>query len=156
MKVLGIDPGIERLGWCIAIRDGASVQRLSSGVKKTKSNLTKEIRLYDIHDFLEKLVKKEKPNVLGIESLFFSTNAKTAITIGEVRGVVLAIAGKYKLDVKEFSPPQIKLAICGYGNAGKKDVASMLKHSINVPPYKALDDETDAVAIALTALFHRN
>ena len=152
MIILGIDPGIERLGWGVIKKTpSGKFIRIDSGVKKTLSSQEKGARLLEIYNFLDKLVVSQKPLLLGIERLFFTTNAKTAITIGEVRGVILTVAAKYNIPAMELSPPEVKIAICGYGKANKKDVASMLKVSIDLPSRKMLDDETDALALALTA-----
>lgn len=152
MIILGIDPGIERLGWGVIQKTpSGGFFRIDSGVKKTFSSTEKGLRLLEIYKFLDALIGKQKPTLLGIERIFFTENAKTAITIGEIRGVILTIAAKHKLPALEFSPPEVKMAICGYGKAGKKEVASMLKFSIELPPRKMLDDETDALALALAA-----
>lgn len=156
MKILGIDPGIERLGWGILIKNGGKIERINSGVKKTLKTQEKNERLFEIQCFLDELIKAEKPNAISVERLFFTKNAKTALTISEVRGVILSTAQKYKLIISEFTPLQVKMAVCGYGKATKEDVAKMLKLSIALPQNKVLDDETDALAIALTgALHHR-
>ena len=147
--ILGIDPGIERLGWGLIKKDGNKFERIDSGVKKTLKTQKNAERLFLIQSFLEKLIEKEKPDELSVEKLFFSKNVKTALNISEVRGVVLATAQKYGLIIKEFTPLQIKMAVCGYGKADKKDVARMLALSIKLPQNKLLDDETDALAIAL-------
>lgn len=152
MKILGVDPGIERLGWGIVEKNGSEFKRINSGVKKTLKTSRKSARLWDIFDFLDKLIKKEKPDGLSTEKLFFAKNVKTALIIGEVRGVILAAAEKNKLPIKEFAPLEVKVAVCGYGRAGKENVASMLKLSIKMPAKKLLDDETDALALALTSL----
>ena len=102
------------------------------------------------------LIKKEKPNTISVEKLFFSKNVKTALNISEVRGVILATAQKHGLEIKEFTPLQVKTTICGYGKATKEDVARMLKLSIKLPQKTLLDDETDALATALTAAFYRS
>ena len=107
-----------------------------------------------IKECLEGLAKfkKEKPDGLSTEKLFFAKNVKTALVIGEVRGIILAVAEKNGLPIKEFAPLEVKVAICGYGRASKENVASMLKLSIKMPKNKLLDDETDALALALTSL----
>ena len=153
-KVLGIDPGIERLGWGVVQKTPTGFARLDSGVFKTQKTLPQEKRLAAIYHFLKKLLVKIKPDVVGIEKLFFATNAKTAITIGEVRGVILLAAAEYGANIKEFAPLQVKMAVCGDGKADKKRVAAMLRYSIALPNRALLDDETDALAIALTALVH--
>lgn len=151
MNILGIDPGIERLGWGLVQKTRTGFLRLDSGVKHTSSDDDKGKRLLEIHNFLDELIYVQKPGLLGIERLFFTTNAKTAITIGEVRGVILTLAAKYSVPTVELSPPEVKTAICGYGKANKKDVEAMLRFSIELPTRSMLDDETDALAIAISA-----
>lgn len=156
MKILGIDPGIERLGWGLIKKEVSKIERVSSGVKKTLKTQTNAERLFEIQSFLDKLIKKEKPDTISVEKLFFSKNIKTALSISETRGVILATAQKYGLNIVEFTPLQVKAAICGYGKASKIDVANMLKLTINLSKNCLLDDETDALAIAITAAFYRS
>ncbi|OGF51737.1 hypothetical protein A3I27_04535 [Candidatus Giovannonibacteria bacterium RIFCSPLOWO2_02_FULL_43_11b] len=154
MKVLGIDPGIERLGWALVLGERKKSKYIVSGVKKTlKSKPTKE-RLLDINNFLEELIKKEKPDILSVEKVFFSKNVKTALIIGEVRGIVLMLSAKHNLKLLEFGPAEIKLSIAGYGGADKRSVYNMLKLTVSLPDRKFLDDETDAIAIACCGVIH--
>jgi len=132
MKILGIDPGIERLGWGIVEKNGSQLARIRSGVKKTSKNQKEDERLWEIFVFLDKLIKKEKPNAVSTEKLFF-----------------LAIARKHHLPIKEFAPLGMKMAICGYGRADKRAVANMVKLMLNLPQKELLDDETDALALAI-------
>jgi len=144
------------LGWGVLIKknDGV-VERVDSGVKHTPKTDRTSKRLYAIQQFLDKLLQKEKPDLVSVEKLFFSKNVKTAMIIGEVRGVILATIEKHSVPIVEFTPMEMKVAVCGSGAAGKADVASFLKLSITLPSEKLLDDETDALALALTALVHK-
>ena len=155
MKVLGIDPGIERMGWGVVQKTSTGFARLDSGVFKTPKALPQEKRLAAIYYFLNKLLMRTKPDIVGIERLFFAANAKTAITVGEARGVILLAAAEYGATIKEFTPLQVKMTVCGDGRADKKRVAAMLRYSIALPNRALLDDETDALAIALTTLVHK-
>src|SRR3989344_3646567 len=94
MKILGIDPGIERLGWGIVEKNGSEFKRVASGVKKTLKTQKEAERLWEIFEFLDELIKKTKPDAVSTEKLFFAKNVKTALVIGEVRGVILAVAQK--------------------------------------------------------------
>lgn len=152
-KILGIDPGIERLGWGLIEKQPRKIERISSGVKKTLKSKKKSERLWEIHQFLDALFEKERPDILSTEKLFFATNVKTALVIGEVRGIILALGEKYGVSIVEFAPLEVKMAICGYGHASKKNVADMLQISIKLPKNKLLDDETDALALAVAASF---
>ena len=154
MRVLGIDPGIERLGWAVLEKDGRKFNYLASGVKKTLKTSAREVRLLEIHDFLEKLISEHKPELVSLENIFFSNNAKTALIIGEVRGIILMLAAKHNLAVMEFGPAQIKLALAGYGRADKSSVLNMLKLTLNLPNKKFIDDESDAIAIACCGIIH--
>ena len=155
MKVLGIDPGIERLGWGVIKKTSEGIERINSGVKRTSKIHTKEQRLLEILEFLEGLIAKERPRVLSLEKIFFSKNTKTALTIGEVRGVVLALAAKHHLEVKEFAPLTVKAAVTGFGGASKEGVANILRLSMKLPSHKLLDDETDALAVALCGIYSK-
>jgi len=155
IRVLGIDPGIERLGWALVEKTKEGFEKIDSGVKRTSKDLPTSKRLFEIYKFLYQLIKKEKPDMLGTEKLFFASNAKTALTIGEVRGVILTVAEMHSLSIKDFTPLQLKMTICGYGKASKQEVASMLGLSIKLPKKKLLDDETDAIALAIAAIVYR-
>ena len=154
--ILGIDPGIERLGWGLIKKDGNNIERIDSGVKKTLKTKKYSERLLEIQCFLEDLIKKRKPDTISIEKVFFFKNAKTVLNISETRGVILVTAQKHGVNIVEFTPLQIIMAICGYGKATKDQVANMLKLSIVLPQKKLLDDETDALAIALTGAVFRS
>lgn len=152
-RILGIDPGIERLGWGLIEKQPRILERISSGVKRTVKTKKESARLWEIHQFLDDLIKKEKPDIISTEKLFFSKNVKTALVIGEVRGIILALAEKHGALINEFAPTEVKMAICGYGFATKNNIAEMLKLSIKLPKNKLLDDETDALALAVAASF---
>lgn len=156
MKILGIDPGIERLGWGILEKTLQGILYIDSGVKKTLKTKSQSERLLEIYQFLDVLMKTSNVDVVSTEKLFFATNAKTAIIIGEVRGVILTSVALHKKPLVEFTPLQIKMAVCGNGKADKKEVARMLGYSMALPQKSMLDDETDALAIALTAVVTRN
>jgi crossover junction endodeoxyribonuclease RuvC len=154
--ILGIDPGIERLGWGLIKKNGNKIERIDSGVKKTLKTQKNAERLFEIQFFLDDLIKKKEPDLVSVEKVFVSKNAKTALNISETRGVILATAQKHDLHIVEFTPLQVKMAVCGYGKATKADVANMLKLSITLPQKQLLDDDTDALAIALTGTFYRS
>lgn len=151
MKILGIDPGIERLGWGFIEKTQYGIKRLDSGVKRTLKTKRESERLWEIYEFLDAMIQKEKPEVLATEKLFFSKNVKTALIIGEVRGLILALSAKHSLTLKEFAPLEVKLAVCGYGRAEKTSVAHMVRLMLQLPQNKLLDDETDALALAIAA-----
>ena len=156
IKVLGIDPGIERLGWALLESENKKFRYLSSGVKKTLKTDLQSKRLLEIHNFLDKLILEEQPNFLSLERLFFSKNVKTAMVVGEVRGVILMLASKHNMEIAEFGPNEIKLTLAGYGKADKKSVLNMVKMTVSIPDKKITDDESDALAIACCGVIHSN
>lgn len=155
IRILGIDPGFDRLGVCILDKEGGKETLVTSlGILTSKSEVFEDRLLY-IGDAVEKLVTKYKPDHLAIETLFVTKNQKTAMLVACVRGVIIYLCKKHGLSIFEYSPPQIKLAVTGYGQAKKDDVAYMVSKIIAIPKdKKQLDDEVDAIAIALTHSAH--
>ena len=162
MKILGIDPGFERLGVAVL----APVAREQRGIKKhdhevifsecfkTLVKLEFPERLKLIGEEVQKIIKKYQPEVLAIETLFLTTNHKTVMRVAEARGVVIYEASKAGLKIFEASPPQIKIATTGYGRADKKQIIKMVKILVDIKKETESDDELDAIAIALTAFAH--
>ncbi len=155
MRVLGIDPGIERLGWGIVEKTPKKAACVLSGVKKTSKIKSEAARLGEIMEFLDGLLKRERPDLISVEKIFFSKNVKTALIIGGVRGIILALSEKHGIKIKEFTPLEVKVALTGYGRAGKENVARMLRLSLESAPPKMLDDESDALAVALCGAYSR-
>lgn len=156
MRILGIDPGFERLGVAILEKnkDSKKEKVLFSECFKTSAKLEFSERLFLIGKEIKKVIKKFKPEVLAIETLFFTTNQKTVMRVAEVRGVVMYEASLVGLKIFEASPPQIKIATTGYGKANKEQVMKMVKVLVEIDNTKKSDDELDAIAIALTAFAH--
>ena len=162
MKILGIDPGFERLG--VAVLENSKGNKklfdyaqgkervLFSECFKTSAKLDFSERLSLIGEEVKKIIKKYKPDVLSIETLFFTTNQKTVMHVAEARGVVMYECAKAHMKIFEASPPQIKIAITGYGKANKEQVKKMVKLLVDIDNTKKSDDELDAIAIALTAV----
>ncbi len=150
MKILAIDPGYERLGIAILeknINEKETV--LFSDCFRTSPNLNFEDRLLDLGLKIETVIQTHSPTVLSIENLYLSNNQKTAMRVAEVRGMIIYIAKKYNLTVKEYNPMQIKLAVTGDGKSTKDQMMKMVALLVrNIKP-KALDDEYDAIAIGL-------
>lgn len=152
MRVLGIDPGFERLGIAVVEKEKSSKEvLLFSECFKTSKSLAFTERLKLIGLRIEELIEEYKPTHLGIETLFIETNQKTAMRVAEVRGTILYIASKYGLVICEYSPLQIKSAVTGYGKADKRAVMMMVPKLIKIEDERRMiDDELDAIAIALT------
>ncbi len=154
MKILGIDPGFERLGIAILEKNKGDKREkvIFSECFKTSAKLEFAVRLNLIGEEVKKIIKKYKPEVLAIETLFLTTNQKTVMHVAEARGVVICEGIKAGLKIFEASPPQIKVATTGYGKANKEQIIKMVKILVDInKEKKESDDELDAIAIALTA-----
>lgn len=152
MRILGIDPGIGRLGWGIVEKQGSKVKPIAFGCIETeKQDLSK--RLVVIYIKLKELIAEFKPEAVGIEDLFFNKNVKTAFAVGQARGVVLLCVEQSGLPVTVFTPSVIKSTIAGYGKADKKQVGQMVKLTLKLDKVPSPDDTADALAIALTYAF---
>ena len=157
MIAIGIDPGFGRLGCAVLKKQGENgLKIVKADCIKTKTGLGHEKRLLFIINELEKIVKKFKPALLGIERVFFAKNQKTAFQIAEVRGAILYLAAKNQIPIIELTPLEVKTALCGYGKADKKQVQKMVKSILKLPSIIKQDDINDAVAIAITALSYKN
>jgi len=152
MRVLSIDPGYERLG--IAILDGPTGNETlqHSDCFRTSAKTPHSERLNAIREEIDRLIKTLHPTTLALETLYFNINQKTAMKVAEVRGTIIATAAAHSLEVAEYTPGQIKIAITGYGKSDKKQVMQMTQKLIKVPDKKILDDEYDAIAVGITAI----
>ncbi len=157
MRILGIDPGFERLGIAILEKNKDSRQEvvLYSECFKTPAELEFSERLFLIGQEVKKVIKKFKPDVLAVETLFLNTNQKTVMRVAEVRGVIIYTAAGAGLKVLEISPLQVKMAVTGYGRSDKEQIKRMLKMLIGVDGTTKSDDELDAIAVALTAFTYK-
>lgn len=155
MRILAIDPGFDRMGLAVLEGDPSRPTHVwSECIIPPKG--TPEERLAHVHEAVALAIREHAPDRVAIESLFWSTNnKKSALGVAEARGAALSAAAEAGLSVSEHSPQQVKLAVTGYGNADKKAVASMIPRLIALPPKKRLDDELDAIALAIAALSTR-
>jgi len=150
MKVLGIDPGYERLGIAIVEKQGNKETLVYSECFQTNSKTPFHERLGLIGERVRNIISEYKPDVLAIETLMFNTNQRTAINVAEARGVILYEGTRGGLEVAEYNPLQIKIALTGYGRSGKEQVTEMVKRLVSINKKDAKDDEYDAIACALT------
>lgn len=153
MRILAIDPGFERIGIAVLERLPKEKDTLVySACFKTKASLPFHERLALIGAEVEGVIKKYKPIAMAIEKLYFTTNQKTVMGVAEARGVIVYCASHNNLDIFEYTPPQIKVAVTGYGKADKSMVINMVRKLIEVRKETKSDDELDAIAIGLTCL----
>lgn len=152
MRVLGIDPGYDRLGIAVLDGDRNTQTLIHSECFETDKKSEFVERLHAGTSRVGEIIKKFSPDIVALETLFFSNNQKTAMHVAEMRGALLFTAHNTGCAVVEFAPQQVKSAVAGSGRGAKADVASMLALLIKLPEKKMLDDEYDAIAVALTAL----
>ncbi len=153
MRIIGIDPGIARTGWGIIEKKGQLVTPIEFGCIETAAKSETPNRLVQIFSFLIKLLDDHHPDALSIEELFFNTNAKTALIVGQARGVIMLAAAQQKIPISVYTPLQVKIAITGYGRAEKSQIGHMVKILLKLPSIPKPDDTADALAIALTHAF---
>ncbi|MDE2399505.1 MAG: crossover junction endodeoxyribonuclease RuvC [Patescibacteria group bacterium] len=153
MRILGIDPGYERLGVAVLEKNKGDKREkvIFSECFKTSAKLDFSERLLLLGEEVRKVIKKFKPEVLSIETLFLTSNQKTVMRVAEARGVVIYEAVQVELKIFEATPLQIKVATTGYGRADKNQIMKMVQMLVEVEKNKTSDDELDAIAIALTA-----
>ena len=154
MRVISVDPGYDRLG--------VAIMELENGVEKLiystciltnkQQNINK--RLLFIGGEFNSLLKKYSPDSLGIETIFFNQNQKTAIGVAQARGILIYLAQTSGCAVYEFGPQEIKIAVTGYGKSDKTAVIEMVKRLVPSSPESVLDDEYDAIAVGITCLAH--
>lgn len=153
MIVLGIDPGTARMGYGILeVKPKKVAVLLHSGVIVTSPDLEAHYRLKFLYKNLTDLIKAYSPSTIVIERLFFNTNAKTAIAVGQARGMVLLAAADKKLDVVEYTALEAKRELTGYGRADKKEMQVAVKDVLGLDTIIKSDDANDAVAMALCFL----
>ena len=155
MRILGIDPGLAITGWSIIDFDEqGQPSAIDYGTILTKKDFSVSQRLKEIYTDMREILLKYKPDICGIETLLFYNNAKTAIVVGEARGVVLLAIEESNLPIHEFTPLQVKSSISGYGKADKKQVQENVKMICRLEEIPKPDDVADAIAIAI-ACFDR-
>jgi len=150
MRVLGIDPGIGRLGWGIVDVSGGKLRAEDYGCIETEPNSDVSRRLLEISNELSKIFKKYKPDVMAIEELFFGANSKTALVVGQARGVVFLVSAQNKIPISVYTPLQVKMALTGYGRADKNQISQMIKIVLKLEKIPKLDDTSDALAVAVS------
>lgn len=149
MRILGIDPGFAIVGCGIVDYIGNKFSVVDYRAVTTKAGGKLENRLKSIYDGLCALINEFKPDCITVEELFFNTNAKTAIQVGQARGVILLAAVNNGVEVFEYTPLQVKQAVVGYGRAEKLQVQQMVKSILNLKAIPKPDDVADGLALAI-------
>lgn len=152
MRVIAIDPGYDRLGVAVMENTGGVETLLYSACIETNRVDSLADRLVTVGEEFARLLHLYTPDALGIETLFFNKNIKTAIGVAQARGVLLYLARQANCAIYEFGPQEIKSAVTGYGKSDKKGVIDMIMRLVKDAPINALDDEYDAIAVGVTCL----
>ena len=149
MIILGLDPGLAIVGWGVLESARRGFRVLGYGSVTTPANTPTEERLATIYSDMNELFMRFRPDAVSVEELFFSKNITTGIRVAEARGVLLLSAQQHCVPVFEYSPPQVKQAVVGYGNAEKRQVISMVTSLLSLKAPPKPDDTADALALAI-------
>ncbi|MBE7033331.1 MAG: crossover junction endodeoxyribonuclease RuvC [Ruminococcaceae bacterium] len=149
MRILGIDPGIAIVGYGVVDKEGNRYKTIAYDAVTTKAHTPLEDRLQKVYDGVCEIIKEYKPDAMSIEELFFNNNAKTALTVGQARGVIILAAVQNHIPVYEYTPLQVKQALTGYGRASKTQIQQMMKSMLGLTEVPKPDDVADALAIAV-------
>ena len=152
MRVLGIDPGLARLGWGVVDLEGQRMRLAGCGIIDTAAHTPFPERLISIRQGLEELLSQYGPDEIVFEELFFAKNITTAFSVGAARGVAIAACAEHCPLLYEYTPMQIKQGITGYGRADKKQVQQMVMLILGLKETPRPDDAADALAAAITHL----
>lgn len=151
-RVLAFDPGYERLGVAVLEKQNGKETLLYSDCIRTSGKLPFPERLKLLGAAMQVLIEEYKPTAVALEEVYFEKNAKTAMQVAEVRGMLTYIAASHDLKVHQYTPLEVKVAITGYGRSDKSGIAAMVPRLVQLPAKKRLDDELDAIAVGLTCL----
>lgn len=154
MKVLGIDPGSQTLGWGVVDGSGLKYSLIDFGTVKSSPRESFSKRLLKIYEELEKVIEQFQPDVLSVEEAFYANNVKVALKLGQVRGAILLLGEKSKMEIAEYSPRLIKQTVVGYGNAEKHQVQEMVRLLLKMKTIPQPHDAADALAIAICHFHH--
>lgn len=148
-KILGIDPGYDRLGFGLILSKGRENKVIKAGVITSDKKKEWGDRLFGLAAKIEKFLKEEKPNLVVLEKIFFSRNQKTALKVSQVCGVVVYLCKNRNIPVIELSPNELKSGLTGYGFAGKEQIKRVVQLVLKADKIQKIDDVSDALALAL-------
>ena len=152
MLTLGIDPGMAITGFGLVRQQGDRLLQVDYGCIKTSPKETHHNRLAKLYADIKALLNDFKPNVVAVERLYFGENSKTAMAVGQARGITLLAAAERKIELVEYTPLEVKMAVTGYGKADKKQVQQMVKTLLKLAAIPEPDDAADALAVAICHL----
>lgn len=154
MRVLGIDPGSETLGWGIIEGSASKYTPVDFGTVRSNPRAAFSKRLAKVYDGVAEVIERFRPDVLSIEEAFYAVNVNVAMKLGQVRGVVLLLAEQRGIGIAEYSPRLIKQTVVGYGNAQKHQVGEMVRILLRLASLPKPDDAADALAVAICHFHH--
>lgn len=154
MRFLGLDPGTATVGYGVVEENDGRIEAVAYGVITTNPKDSTARRLQIVYQELNQLLATYRPDAAAVEELFFGRNITTAISVGQARGVLLLALANANLPIAEFSPPKVKEAVSGYGNANKQQVQFMVQNLLNLAELPKPDDAADGLAVALTHYQH--
>ena len=149
IRILGIDPGTATTGYGVVDKVGSSPVMVAYGAITTSPKKSGPDRLIDLHDRVNEIIDQYRPDVVVMERLFFAKNQTTAIAVGKACGVIQLAAAQRGLEVVEYSPPQVKQAVVGYGLAEKRQVQYMIQRILDLKEPPKPDDAADALALCI-------
>lgn len=153
MRAMGIDPGTAICGFGVVDAEGSRLRPVTYGTIQTTPDHTDAERLVTLYDELNQLYDTYKPDVVGVEQLFFNRNVTTAITVGQARGIILLTAQQAGIPILEFTPLQVKQGVTGYGRATKEQVIDMTMRLLGLREKIKPDDAADGLAMAIYAVY---
>jgi crossover junction endodeoxyribonuclease RuvC len=148
--VLGIDPGLTRCGYGAVVRQGGGLRAVAAGVLRTDAGGDVAVRLAELQAGIRALLVELQPEVVAVERLFFQSNVRTAMSVGQASGVVLAESSTAGCTVVQYTPNEVKSAVTGSGSAGKEQVQRMVQAILGLATVPRPPDAADALALALT------
>lgn len=154
--IIGIDPGIADTGYGVIKQENGNLEVIVYGSIKTSAKINLANRLLLLKNKLSDILKKYHPQIAIVEQLFFCSNTKTALTIGQARGVIMATLAEQKIKIIELTPLQVKQGLTGYGKANKKQMQQMIKLILNLKEIPQPDDAADALAMAVCGATIKN
>ena len=154
MRVLGIDPGSQTMGWGVVEGDGRRYSLVAYGAVRAPSSMRFAARLLRMCNGIEEVIAEHRPDACALEDAFLATNVKVSMKLGQVRGVVLLVAERAGLEIHEYSPRLIKQTVVGYGNAEKHQVQEMVRLLLSLKSVPSPHDAADALAVAICHFHH--
>ncbi len=155
MRIIGVDPGYHRIGFAVVDATGNKLDLVHSGLTETDSMSNFADRLHMLFDSITETIGRFGPDAMALEELFFAKNTKTAMGVAHARGVIMLAASKLGVHIYEYTPNTVKLTLTSSGNAAKSQVKFMVVRLLGINPNGKLDDEIDAMAVAVCHAFKK-